>query len=494
MERVEWEDVQGIVLSGYGKLRHSAYLLWRFDRKDRESEKRWLAGLADRLTRADAHEDEDVQTVKSLVAPRDRLSASKQATEGHQPAINLALTASGLEQVEIGPALDSFSAEFRDGMSPEPRAEGEVPRRSNVLGDLEKSSPLSWNWGGWRTNRDIDGLLLLFAADQPSLDRLVAVETKAMAGAAQPLPIDLRGRIYDDQKEHFGYLDGISQPIIEGEPKWRRRELPTAMKEHISRIKPGEFLLGYLNERKVRVGVRPHAKDANPTTVRDIRRNGSYLVFRQLEQNVAAFDDFLSRLAEDLRETKEWVGARLIGRTPNGDPLIPIPANASDNKNEFLYYHQDRFGMACPIGAHIRRANPRDSLKPDPDTSLRLSKMHRIIRRGRPYGERWSPDKACSETERGMLFIALNADIGGQFEMIQHSWLNNPHFAGQYAGTDPLSHVVAAGDCVTIQRRPTNIHVQRPAPFVRVRGGAYFFLPGIRAVRSMAGCASIHNR
>jgi hypothetical protein len=85
-----------------------------------------------------------------------------------------------------------------------------------------------------------------------------------------------------------------------------------------------------------------------------------------------------------------------------------------------------------------------------------------------------------------MLFIALNADIAGQFEMIQNSWLNNPHFAGQYAGTDPLSHVVAGGDLITIQRRPINIRINRPEPFVRVRGGAYFFLPGIQALRTMA--------
>jgi Dyp-type peroxidase family len=489
MERVEWEDVQGIVLSGYGKLRHSAYLLWRFDRKDSEAEKRWLASLAGRLTRTDAAEEEDVPTVKPRAAPQARLKASKQAAEGHQPAINLALTARGLERVGIGtPALDGFSAEFLEGMSPEPGAREEVPRRSNVLGDLERSSPRCWNWGGWRTNRDIDGLLLLFAADDPSLDRLVAAETKAMAGAAQPLPVVLRGRIHDDFKEHFGYLDGISQPIIEGEPEWSRRKPPTAKQEDISRVKPGEFLLGYLNERRVRVGERPHAKGAKPTTARDIRRNGTYLVFRQLEQDVAAFDDFVSRQAQGLRETKDWIRARLIGRTPEGGPLIPDLANASENKNEFLYYHQDRFGLTCPIGAHIRRANPRDSLNPDPETALRLSKMHRIIRRGRPYGERWKPtkDKADSEAHRGMLFIALNADIAGQFEMIQNSWLNNPHFAGQYAGTDPLSHVVAGGDLITIQRRPINIRINRPEPFVRVRGGAYFFLPGIQALRTMA--------
>jgi deferrochelatase/peroxidase EfeB len=142
-------------------------------------------------------------------------------------------------------------------------------------------------------------------------------------------------------------------------------------------------------------------------------------------------------------------------------------------RNDFLYYYKDRFGLACPIGA------------------LRLSKMHRIIRRGRPY-ERRTADKEGADgqrTEKGMLFIALNADIAGQFEMIQHSWLNNPHFNGLYSGTDPISHYADQGGDITIQSRPTTLHIKRPAPFVRVRGGAYFFLPGIRALRQIAPSA-----
>ena len=108
----------------------------------------------------------------------------------------------------------------------------------------------------------------------------------------------------------------------------------------------------------------------------------------------------------------------MVGRCKNGDPLVAEKPNGSeeDPKNNFLYYYEDRSGLQCPIGAHIRRANPRDSLGPDPETALRLSKMHRIIRRGRPYGERWDPDAAnadAEKAERGMLFIALNADIAG---------------------------------------------------------------------------------
>jgi Dyp-type peroxidase family len=470
METIEWEDVQRIVLSGYPCLPCSAYVLWRFQSVERALKKQWLAELVKKLTPA---------------VPDDP----------SKPAINLALTASGLRHLGIEPEPNSFSLEFIEGMAPQPASKTQIPRRTNILGDLEASLPEFWDWGGWNKNRDIDGLLLLFAADEISLEKLIEAEREAMHRIADGGPIVLKGRFYPDMKEHFGYVDGLSQPKIEGRPKGKTNKAPE--KNHISgikpgsEVKPGEFLLGYLNERRARI--------ANGQG-RDVRRNGTYLVFRQLEQDVAAFNAFLSDAAQRIGESEDWVAARLLGRWRNGDPLVAkgpdaqatvskgLCAKATASKNDFLYYYEDRFGLTCPIGTHIRRANPRDSLNPDPETALRLSKMHRIIRRGRPYGERWKPakDKADSEAQRGMLFIALNADIAGQFEIIQHSWLNNPHFAGQYAGTDPLSHVVAGEDLITIQRRPTNIHIKRPEPFVRVRGGAYFFLPGIQALRTMA--------
>ena len=466
MERIEWEDVQRIVLSGYPCLPYSAYMLWQFRAGGDTLKKEWLADLSKRLTAAIPGDPSSIQ----------------------QPAINLALTVSGLKRLGIGePELNSFSLEFLEGMAPKRTPETPIPRRTNILGDLGASSPECWDWGGWKEKREIDGLLLLFAADEKSLQKLIEIESTAISGIVDGNPIVLKGRLYPDMKEHFGYVDGLSQPKIEGRPK--REE-----NKHLDRndtfeirpgseVKPGEFLLGYLNERRSRVS-NGHG--------RDLRRNGTYLVFRQLEQDVPAFNMFLSNLAGRIGEDEEWVAARLLGRRRDGEPLAAFGsqapdstrpgANAAKSKNRFLYYYEDRSGLTCPIGAHIRRANPRDSLPPDPETALRLSKMHRIIRRGRPYGERLDPQKPGGE--RGMLFIALNADIAGQFEMIQHSWLNNPHFDGLYTGTDPISHF--SDGSITIQNRPVNLQVSRPAPFVRVRGGAYFFLPGMQALRSMA--------
>jgi deferrochelatase/peroxidase EfeB len=185
----------------------------------------------------------------------------------------------------------------------------------------------------------------------------------------------------------------------------------------------------------------------------------------------------------------------MIGRTQEGEPLVPASADSvviGNGRNDFLYYFEDPFGLHCPLGAHIRRANPRDLIGPNPDAALRLSKMHRIIRRGRPYGSRLpnNPGRRASnatDDPRGIFFIALNADIAGQFELIQHSWLNNGRFAGLYDEVDPLSHVEGGSRAMTVPRRPTSLVMKGLEQFVTMRGGAYFHLLGIQALESLAG-------
>ncbi len=484
MEKVEWEDVQRLVLSGYPKFPFSAYLFWHFVPGEVGAAKRWLGSLAGRLTCAVARSD--------------------------RQAINLALSASGLKRIDVSDVmLNGFSPEFLEGMAPKPTASG-PSRRTSALGDLGDSSPEFWDWGGWNQNGNVDGVLLLYAGNKSSLMALVDTEIEAMEGAAEPAlrqngeRLVLEGRIYEDRKEHFGFKDGISQPMIDGSPRTSKKRNKTgdpdenkeltADEKRVHLVKPGEFILGYRNERRTRIAGISGTKDGKGAEARDIRRNGTYLVFRQLEQDVPAFNSFVANAAERIyrradEPAREKIAAQLVGRTREGHPLVPAGGLGTSSRNDFLYHFEDRFGMVCPIGAHIRRANPRDTIGPDADTALRLSKMHRIIRRGRPYGERLDAagsDPAVAQVPRGISFIALNADIAGQFEMIQHSWLNNTRFGGLHAGTDPFGHFGCASDVVAIQSRPSNHYIDRPRPFVRVRGGAYFFLPGIEAVRALA--------
>ena len=512
MEPIEWDDVQGLLLSGYPELKFSAYVVWRF-RPDRIGAAcRWLADLAGRLMRAAPGHHQGAHQADAVCR---NIQSLKAVDPCHRHAVNLALTADGLRRLRLDEhRLSEFALEFLEGMAPRPSAAAAGARRSNLLGDTGDSAPGLWDWGG---TAGVDGMLLLYAADAPSLQALIDVEVDAMSGACEVVtsagrdkgrPVIIKGRLYDDMKEHFGFRDGVSQPMIAHSPKADRDEqrfaaatddtapMPGRRDRRISLVKTGEFVLGYENERRERI--RSAFAGDNPGAC-DLMRNGTYLVFRQLEQDVAAFDAFAALMAKQLygvvdRTTTERAAARLIGRNQDGDPLISPSADSpkSPVRNDFLYSFEDGAGMACPIGSHIRRANPRDVLGPDPDTALRLSKMHRIIRRGRPYGPRRSDDGGRSSDgseSRGIAFIALNADIAGQFEMIQNSWLNNPSFGGLQGCTDPIGHVAPAGDTFVVQRRPSNLHVGKPRPFVTVRGGAYFFLPGIKATRAIADAA-----
>jgi Dyp-type peroxidase family len=509
VEKIEWHDVQGLVLSGYPQLPFAAYIPWRFVSSGAPA-KAWLNSLIDRVMRAEADEGPDADPAPEQPRRPTGLRALKKGEHEDLWAINVALTKPGLKKLGVDDdELSRFSPEFREGMAPQPVSKGVIPRRLSILGDVGNNSPAHWNWGGWKDDQEIDGILLLYARSDCSRERLVKTELSQMVDVdplPDPLepadaPLILRGHIWDDLKEHFGFRDGISQPIIEGTNEANRKNPKEA---RISVVKPGEFLLGYLNERGARVSYSSAAQSGGRLSnvaadnSRDLGRNGTYLVFRQLEQDVGAFRREVARTAKRLRgsndlRNQEWVAARIVGRTQDGEPLIPPSADSpltSRGRNDFLYYFEDRFGLRCPLGAHIRRANPRDIIGPNPDTALRLSKMHRIIRRGRPYGDRLPPPvrrKAIEDTgQRGMMFIALNADIAGQFELVQHTWINNGRFNGLYEEMDPLVHFPGEKRAMTIQRRPTSLRVNNLQQYITVRGGAYFFLPGIRALRMLA--------
>jgi deferrochelatase/peroxidase EfeB len=146
----------------------------------------------------------------------------------------------------------------------------------------------------------------------------------------------------------------------------------------------------------------------------------------------------------------------------------------------------------------VRRSNPRDSLDPDPGTqkSIDVGNRHRLLRRGREYGPPTAPEGLATGIddggiddgrERGLHFVCLSASIARQFEFIQRTWVNNPKFSGLYEDADPLVGSRRAGaDSFSIQGQPVRTRLTGLPQFVTVRGGAYFFLPGIRAIRYLA--------
>jgi hypothetical protein len=139
------------------------------------------------------------------------------------------------------------------------------------------------------------------------------------------------------------------------------------------------------------------------------------------------------------------------------------------------------------VGAHIRRANPRDSLGTDPGAARSGANRRRLLRRGRPYG----PPLPASAPQhdgraRGMMFLCLNADIERQFEFVQQTWVNNPVFGGLYAERDPLIGAIDGSGRFTVQAHPVSTRMSGLARFVQVVGGGYFFLPGMSALTYLA--------
>jgi len=398
-------------------------------------------------------------------------------------ALNLALTPRGLARLGLPPGvLRQFSNEFTAGMT--------TPHRRRMFGDTDASAPEQWRWGGPSTP-SIDVLLLLFARDVATLQARLA----QLSGAARGVHDVMRLDAVDDLggKEHFGFVDGISQPTIDGLSS--RVDVPP------NTIQPGEFILGYLNEYGLfterplldptldPAGLLPN--DSQGSGRRDLGRNGTYLVFRQLAQDVRGFWRYLDA---QVGEDRVWLAAKMVGRWPSGAPVTLSPEHDDPqlaDANDFTYQYADAAGLGCPIGAHVRRAHPRDSLDPRPGTaqSVALDKRHRLLRRGREYGP--PVDDVLGETppddpDRGLYFICLAANIARQFEFVQFTWVNTPKFDGLYSDPDPLIGPRDAGDTFTVPSDPVRQHYGPLPPFVTVRGGAYFFLPGLRALRYLA--------
>jgi Dyp-type peroxidase family len=501
----ELPDIQGLILSGYGDRPIACYAL--FEILDAALARRWLKSVIGELQFG------EYRGTKRSVAPFLK-SICK----------NLAFTHAGLHRLGLPDvALNGFSLPFQEGMCEASRA-----RR---LGDDGGSAPESWAWGS--AGQPLHGLLSVFAGDVGDPPELVRDSyTRITTYIKSTLHADFGFRLLAQldatpsdpvyRREHFGFRDGIANPQFEGLPRY----------EDDDPIAEGEFVLGYPNCYG-KLPMSPHVPDdvgpaellepaADAADRRDFGKNGSYLVFRQLRQDVCEFWRFIEQAAPRIPDAppgalgREWLGAKLVGRWPNGTALSVSPdapgAIAQEDEDNFLYgTTQDSFGERCPIGSHIRRTNPRDTALPvphDPELSgdpaneadrndrLELVNRHRILRRGRAYGPRVSHDsdpEALRTTEiaeeRGLYFLCFNANLERQFEFVQSNWVLNPAFAGLSADPDPLLAADRAfpyrASSFTIQGCPTR-RVHGLPRVVETRGGAYFFMPGRRALEYLA--------
>lgn len=426
-------DLQGNVLRGYSHS-HACFLFVALP--PAAAGRRFLAGLLPEVT------------------------TSARWDPGSRPpsTLNVALTAAGL--VALGVPVDvvaGFPEDFRQGMA----------ARGSSLRDAAADLSPSWE-PAWQRSAEMHALLSVYADDEDELaarrrdllDRLRSAGGWTVAEESGCRLTDDRGRSI----EHFGFVDGLSQPHLEAAAQLESGILDPDRPV----LADGEVLLGRID------GEGFEATYPGPAA---FGRDGTFLVFRKLAQDVAAFRRLCADQGTAYPGGPDEFAAKLMGRRPNGRHLGPSADTAAEPT-----FDDDREGGVCPIGSHIRRANPRRSSGPERQAFF---DRHRMLRRGMTYGPPAGdePDRS----DRGLLFVCLCASIGRQFEFVQAEWLNDGNALGIGDEKDPITASRAADDAgrMTIQGsdgRPPWIAAPVPR-LVTVRGGAYLFLPSVTALR-----------
>jgi deferrochelatase/peroxidase EfeB len=370
-----------------------------------------------------------------------------------------------------------------------------------------------------------------------------AVTSQGMASLAAKTPGVGKLPGQRQQFEPFGFRDGVSQPVIRGTPRADLLRSPNDVVEagefvlgyldNIGKIPPSPSIADRHDPERMLPDAGPDPLRRRPelsryegTGQRDLGANGTFLVARQLEQKVSELDKWLETAADEVlqmarvvhdgthlaviwdeapgaqqiqvqrtmvsalglrQQLKDAIAAKLIGRWKDGTSLVRYPrmpgtvvgGASTQPDNSFLLGGEDPGGHACPFGAHIRRANPRDTRYPKDPEEIAAVNRHRILRVGRSYD--MSHGNARSN---GLLFLALNADIERQFEFVQKTWLLNPSFRGLEGEVDPI--VGHGGRAFTVPTRNGPLRLLDIPDVVRVRGGGYFFMPGRAAMRYLA--------
>lgn len=460
MIELEDSDIQGNVLHPYrcgdgdgDYLDHAAYVFLEVG--DRAAAADWLSRLPVTDDRAARHHLRE--------------------------ALNVAFTWRGLQA--LGQPADRFSEfeAFVRGMptpAPPPR------------GEDDPDQAWAGTWAAGKRRRHV--LVTLHrTTDTERNAALDALCAGLPADVLTPVGIELGSRLASG-REHFGFKDGLSQPAVEGTARHGDAPGPPGdgvyERRRWRRLKAGEFILGYRDEQ----GALPPAPE-------HVGKNGTFAVWQRLAQDVpmfrriaadvekaaARFPDpprpvdavarLLARAGWDTSWTTEDAAARLVGRRQDGTALARRTrvSNDAEQANEFSY-GGDPAGQRCPLGAHVRRANPRDAF----GFGFKLTRRHRIIRRGLPYGPAYDKDHA--DIPRGLVFMCFNASIERQFEVVQR-WCED---GTAFRLGDDRDLLAPGGDGRTdlrvTGRRPA--FLTAPAP-VRYTGGEYLFLPGLTGLR-----------
>ena len=374
------------------------------------------------------------------------------------PWLSIGITYAGLEALGLPKnSLQSFPEAFRVGMA----------ARARQLGDEGVNDPKHWDVPFGTGHVHVGVSAFSHSAEQRRRVFAIAREQYESLSGLSVLHADDFGAPVNP----MGYRDGIDQPAIEGSGVG---PLPGQGQP----IKAGEFILGYPGEAGVPL----------PMPQPDVLgRNGTYVGLRKYQTRVGAFNRFLRANGRTEAE-RELLAAKLVGRWRSGAPLTLAPdvdnpgLGADPQRNNDFDYSNDRRGRQVPFGSHIRRMNPRDTEL----TRLTDVNLHRVIRRGTTYGPLYDPNAVSEEDDtvaRGVYFLFISAKVMATMEFLQQEWINDGNFIGAGRERDPIIGLQEDGATFTIPKEPARRRVHGIETFNVLRGGEYFFMPSLSALK-----------
>jgi len=409
----------------------------------------------------------------------------------HKPdyCLNIGITWPGMIALEIkqrvpNVSFKSFGA-FTEGAA----------ARAKLVGDTGPSGPENWV-DAFR--KGADHVMVTLHAISPDAmqiytNRLVALfsegdgfrEIWRQDGMA--LIEVVNGQPTPTARVHFGYTDGISMTTIRGGPE----------KYHPDHQQPCEPWLFVLQE---------DAANYIVPEPRELGLNGSFAVFKKIETDVVGFENFLQSNKDKI--DPELLAAKICGRWRNGVPLALSPDTdsppggiAPEQMNNYEYVNADGSGdpkgLRCPVGAHMRRINPRGQPVTGQGVPGGSNNTHRLIRRGLPYGPAYDSTKPYDGIERGLLGYFINSSIENQYEFVLGHWVNDSEFAGAVRlnpkSKDPMIGTQDPAESIFVIPQANGaapIKVTGLSTFVQTKAAAYCFLPSITAIKFIANLDS----
>lgn len=477
---LDLRDIQGIILRGYKMPMVRHFLLT----VGVPAEARRVLG---RLVSGDETDAPQITTAEEWQVgfePGPGDDAKDPPRNKPDYCLNVGITWAGLIALEIKDRVPALSFKSFEAFTAGAAA------RAELIGDVGASAPQNWV-GGFGTGSD-HVMLTLYAISPEAMtsysDRLAAVFAEGNAfreicrtdGMALTEMVD--GKPTFTSKLHFGYTDGISRVTIRGGPE---RYAP----DHQQPCEPWLFVL------------QDGAENYFLPEPRELGLNGSFAVFKMIVTDVVGFEENLQKNKDNI--DPELLAAKMCGRWRNGVPLALSPETDSpagvsaDQLNNFGYVNADGSGdprgLRCPVGAHIRRVNPRDQPVQGQGEPGGSNNSHRMIRRGMPYGPVYNPTKPYDGIERGLLGYFINASIENQYEFVLRHWVNDGEFAGAVRlnpkSKDPIVGTQDPAESIFVIPQPNGaapIEIKGFSSFLKTKATAYCFLPSITALRFMS--------